>query len=180
MPKTLHLHVACARNRVIGRERRLPWAIPEDLAFFHRATAGQICVLGRIVFETWPRARADGRRPVVVTRDLTLARPDVLVAASFATALELAEALPGEVCVCGGQRIYEAALALAGRRSLRLHLTLVDADLPGDTWFPEWRHLPWRELARRESESGGYRVTFFTLDLPAAASGTAAPASPCG
>lgn len=180
MPKPLHLHVACARNRVIGRERRLPWSIPEDHAFFHRATAGRICVLGRICFETWPRAGADGRRPVVVTRDATLARPGVAVAATLAAALDLAAALPGDVCVCGGQRLYEEALALAGRRALRLHLTLVDAEVPGDTWFPEWRHLPWRELARRDSESGGYHITFLTLDLPATGAGGNTPVSPAG
>ncbi len=169
MPKLLHLHVACARNRVIGRAGRLPWTIPEDLAFFHQATAGQICVLGRVCFETWPRARADGRRPVVVTSRSNLASPDIAVAATLGGALVLAEDWPGEVCVCGGQRIYEETLALAGLRPLRLHLTLVDAEVPGDTWFPEWRHLPWRELARRDSESGGYRITFHTLDLPAEA-----------
>lgn len=179
MPKLLHLHVACARNRVIGRERRLPWSIPEDLAFFHRATAGRICVLGRVCYETWPRARTEGRRPVVITRQSALAQPGVEVAASLTEALAVAETLPGEVCVCGGQRIYEETLALAGTRALRLHLTLVDAEIPGDTYFPDWRHLPWRELARRDSESGGYRITFFTLDLPASVTSTATP-NPAG
>src|SRR3954463_7303447 len=56
MPKLLHLIVACAENRVIGRDGKLPWHIPEDLKFFHDETAGQICVLGRVCFETWPAA----------------------------------------------------------------------------------------------------------------------------
>lgn len=167
MPKRLHLIVACAENRVIGRDRKLPWHIPEDLRFFHEETAGRTCVLGRICYETWPRVRDDGRRPVVITRDRTLEQPGVRVADSLPAALEIGESLPGEPYVCGGQRIYEEtlALAVAERRALRLHLTLIHAELAGDTFFPEWRQLAWREVERRESSDANYRFTFQTLDL---------------
>ncbi|MDB6114422.1 MAG: folA, partial [Lacunisphaera sp.] len=67
MPKPLNLIVACAENRVIGRDGRLPFDIPEDKAWFHAKTAGTVVVLGRICFETWPKVLADGRQPVVIT-----------------------------------------------------------------------------------------------------------------
>lgn len=162
MPKLLHLIVACAENRVIGRAGRLPWRIPEDFAFFERETAGQICVLGRVCYETWSRVALDGRRPVVITRNRSLARPGVEIAGSLAEALQIAERLPGEIFICGGERIFAEALAL--QRPLRLHLTIVHADVPGDTFFPEWRHLAWREVARRESADKNYRYTFLTLE----------------
>jgi len=164
--RPLNLIVACAENRVIGRDRRLPWRITEDFRFFEQQTAGTICVLGRVCFETWTRAAEDGRRPVVVTRNRALARDGVRVAAQFAEALAIAESLPGEIHVCGGARIFAETLALAGVRPLRLHLTLVHADVPGDTLFPEWRHLAWREVARRESVDANFRYTFLTLELP--------------
>lgn len=166
MAKLLHVIVACAENRVIGRNGKLPWRIPEDLEFFHAETAGQICVLGRICYETWPRVREDARRPIVITRNRALEQPGVHVASSLPEALAIAETLPGELYICGGQRIYEETFALAEKehRPLRLHLTLVHADVPGDTFFPEWRHLDWRELARRESADANYRYTFFTLE----------------
>jgi len=164
IPKLLHLQVACAENRVIGRDGRLPWSIPEDLKFFHDQTAGQVVVLGRVCFETWPRVALDGRRPVVVTRNAALATSEVRVAPSLPAALALAESVPGEIHICGGQRIYEETLALD--RPMRLHLTLVHADVSGDTFFPEWRHLAWRELDRRDSADANYRYTFFTLERP--------------
>ena len=164
MPKPLNLIVACAENRVMGRDGKLPWRIPEDHQFFERKTAGKICVLGRVCFQSWTRAALDGRRPVVVTRNTALAGDSVRVAASFPAALAIAETLPGEICVCGGQRIFAEALALAGTRVLRLHLTLIHAEVAGDTFFPEWRHLTWRELARRESADANFRYTFFTLE----------------
>ena len=199
MPKPLNLIVACAENRVIGRDGKLPWHIPEDLKFFHAETAGQICVLGRVCFETWPRAALDGRRPVVISSRLLapehaegrsplagdtdpkgsqnagyrlqagsytglrapLSNPPIVVG-SFPEALAVAETLPGEIYICGGQRIFEETLALD--RPLRLHLTLIHAEVPGDTFFPEWRHLAWREIARRESADANFRYTFFTLE----------------
>lgn len=178
MARLLHLIVACAENRVIGRDGRLPWRIPEDLKFFHDETAGQICVLGRVCYDSWPRAGADGRRPVVLTsRPLAPARGGdrqqaenaPVVVRSLGDALTAAESLPGEIYICGGERIYEETLALAGTRPLRLHLTLIHADVPGDTRFPEWRHLAWCERSRRESADAHFRYTFFTLDLPATA-----------
>ena len=149
----------------------MPWHLPEDLKYFHDATAGQICVLGRICYETWPRANTEGRRPIVLTshsliENRTAGENAPIVADSLTAALTAAEELPGEIYICGGERIYGETLALAGMRALRLHLTLIPSDVPGDTFFPEWRHLAWQELSRRESADSKYRYTFLTLALP--------------
>lgn len=166
MPKLLHVIVACAENRVIGRDGRVPWRIPEDMAFFHAQTAGQICIMGRVCFDTWPGATRDGRRSIVVTSQPLPVRSEgaspAIAVGTLASALAAAESLPGDIYVCGGQRLYEEALALT--RPLRLHLTLIHAAVPGDRFFPEWRDLAWREAGRRESADANYRYTFFELD----------------
>lgn len=161
-PQTLHLIVACSENRVIGRGGRLPWRIPEDLKYFHDETAGQTVILGRVCYETWPRVREDGRHPVVITSNSALAQPGIDVAPSLTAALAIAELLPGNIMICGGERIYAEALTLD--RPLRLHLTLIHAEVEGDTFMPEWRHLPLRELSRRESHDENFRYTFFELE----------------
>ena len=160
MPQPIQLIVACAENRVIGRAGRLPFDIPEDKQWFHDRTAHQTVVLGRICFETWPKVLADGRQPVVISRNRALASDRVRVAADVPAALALAQTLPGTIMVCGGQRIYEETLPLADR----LLLTLVHAQVEGDTYFPEWRHLTWRETWRRESADANYRYTFSVLE----------------
>ncbi len=162
MPKMINLMVACAENRVMGRENRLPWRIPEDLRFFHEETAGKTIILGRICYQTWPRANEDGRRLVVVTSDASLEKKGVRVARSVGAALAIAEAMPGEIYVNGGERIFEEVLALD--RPMRLHLTLVHAEVDGDRHFPEWRHMKWREVARRDSSDENFRYTFYTLE----------------
>lgn len=172
MPKPLSLIVACAENRVIGRNGRLPFDIPEDKQWFHDQTAGQTVVLGRICYETWPKVQADGRQPVVITSQPDRMRAvayqkqpprDVLTAADVPQALAIAQNLPGQIMICGGQRIYEETLPIADR----ILLTLVHAEVPGDTWFPEWRHLPWRETWRKEGRDANYRYTFLILDRAA-------------
>lgn len=172
MPKLRQLIVACAENRVIGRAGRLPFDIPEDKAWFHAETAGRIVLLGRICFETWPHVLADNRHAVVISSQPDAIRADarrrfgadagqrLRVAADVPSALAAAEELPGELLICGGQRIYEETLPLADV----LLLTLVHAEVPGDTWFPEWRHLAWRETWRKDGADARYRYTFSRLE----------------
>jgi len=178
MSKPLTLIVACAENRVIGRDGKLPFDIPEDKAWFHEKTAGQTVVLGRICYETWPKVLADGRQPVVITsqpghvkeiaaqkvglnlRGAQVPPQGILTAVDVTAALAIAQTLPGEIMICGGQRIYEETLPIADR----ILLTLVHAEVPGDTFFPEWRHLPWRETWRKEGRDANYRYTFMQLD----------------
>jgi dihydrofolate reductase len=178
MSHPIELIVACAENRVIGRAGRLPFDIPEDKQWFHDQTANQTVVLGRICFETWPQVLSDGRQPVVITsqpehiqkvsaqknanlREAPLSPPaKPLTARNVPEALALAQKLPGRIMVCGGQRIYEETLSIADR----ILLTLVRAQVEGDTWFPEWRHLDWRETWRREGVDANYRYTFSILE----------------
>jgi dihydrofolate reductase len=165
--KLLHLVAACAENRVIGRDGKLPWHIPEDIAHFKRLTARNVCIMGRVCFDTWPDARRDGRQAIVLTNHPLPAetppgeRPP-LAAHSLEHALALADTVMGEVYVCGGQQIFADTLAL--RLPMRLHLTLIHAEIPGDRFFPEWRTLAWREIERRDSADANYRYTFYTLD----------------
>ena len=144
---------------MIGRAGRLPWRIPEDVAFFSQRTAGQIVVLGRICFETWPAAVRDGRRAVVVTSGGT--SPPARCAPSLESALALAESLPGEIFVCGGQRVYEEAIRLPA--ATRLYLTVVHAQVEGDRFFPDWSPIFTRELGRREGADAAWRYSFLTL-----------------
>jgi dihydrofolate reductase len=162
MPKMINIMAACAENRVMGRNNRLPWRIPEDLRQFHEYTAGKTIILGRICYQTWPRAREDGRRLIVITSDPSLERDGVRVARSVPEALDIAETMPGEIYVNGGERIFEEVMAL--NRPMRLRLTLVHAQVQGDRHFPEWRHLKWREVCRRDSSDENFRYTFFTLE----------------
>jgi len=163
--RILHLVVATTPGRVLGRDGALPWRHPEDLARLDALTAGGVCILGRRTHEAWRSVDRHGRQTIVISGSSLPLRAAVLRAATFPAAIAAAEQLPGEIFICGGQRPYAEALALAGRRHLRLHLTLVASEHSGDVFFPPWDHLPWRPLPTPGALPPG--LTFLTLDLPA-------------
>ncbi len=161
MTRPLNLIVACAENRVIGRNGQLPWRIPEDWRFFKKQTAGTTVILGRISFQSWKSILDDDRHAIVLSRDRSLARDRVQVAHSLPAAIALAEQSPREIYICGGQRVFEEAISLP--QAERLYLTLVHAHVQGDRTFPAWRHEFPRVLSQRESADENFRYTFHTL-----------------
>lgn len=150
-----------ARNRVIGRDNQLPWRLPKDMQFFVATTMGKPVIMGRKTFESM-KAPLAGRTNIVVTRDIEYRREGILVAHSMAEALDLAEAQcradgVDEAMVIGGADVYRMALPLA----TRLYVTLIDADVDGDTYFPEVDLEAWREVSRETFPAdGGDRLPF--------------------
>jgi len=131
-----------ARNRVIGRAGRLPWHLPADLQRFKRLTLGKPILMGRKTWESLPGLLPQ-RRHIVLTQDPDYQAQGCELAHSIDQALALAGDAP-ELMVVGGAQLYRALLP----RAQRLYLTLVEADLPGDAFFPEYDASEWRELRR--------------------------------
>ena len=80
---------AMALNRVIGRDNRLPWHLPADLAHFKRITSGHAVILGRRNHESIGRPLPD-RQNIVVTRQPGYEAPGCTVAGDLCRALALA------------------------------------------------------------------------------------------
>jgi len=151
------LVAALARNRVIGAGNRMPWHLPEDLRRFKRLTMGAPVIMGRKTHESILEQTGSplpGRRNIVVTRQPGARWDGCEVAGSLDAALAAAHAAP-EVFVIGGAELYRLALP----RADRLYLTLLDAEYPGDTLFPEFDAADWRETAR-EPGAGFAFVTY--------------------
>lgn len=163
----LALIVAQARNRVIGRNNKLPWHLPEDLQYFRAVTMGKVIVMGRKTFESIGRP-LPGRTNLVLTRDHGYRREGIEVAHSLDEALAKAEAISlingsDEVMVIGGDELFAEALP----RAERLYLTQVHQDVCGDAYFPELDWSQWHEVAREDhsaQEPNPYDYSFIVLD----------------
>lgn len=142
------LVVAVARNGVIGRDNRLPWHLPAELAHFKRVTMGHPVVMGRRTFESIGKP-LPGRVNIVVSRNRDFKAAGCTVVASLDAAWLAADGA-SEVCVIGGTSLFREALPIADR----IHLTQVEADVPGDTYFPEFDRGEWveKEVARHEAD----------------------------
>lgn len=153
---------AMAENRVIGAGGALPWKLPSDLAHFRRVTMGHPVIMGRRTWESIGRP-LPGRLCVVITRrpGYTLP-PDVVRAASLEDALERCRG-EEEVFVIGGGEIFAQAIGLADR----VHLTVLHAEMPGDTFFPELDPGEWtlvREDLRPADERNPHPHSFRVLE----------------
>lgn len=129
--------VAVAANGVIGRDGDLPWRLSTDLKRFKALTIGKPVIMGRKTWASLGRP-LPGRANIVITRNADFAAEGASVVASLDEALALAgrEAQAtgaDEVSVIGGGEIYRQAIAHADI----LHVTEVQAEVDGDTRFPE-------------------------------------------
>ena len=150
-----------ARNRVIGRNNALPWRLPADLAHFKRVTMGHPVVMGRRTYQSIGKA-LPGRKNIVVTRNRDFNAPGCTVVPSLEAAWKAAGDVD-EVCVIGGTSLFEESLPLADV----IHLTEVEADVEGDTYFPQFDRGEWREteIARqRADERHAYPLRILRLD----------------
>jgi len=156
----ISLIVAMANNRVIGKDNKMPWHLPADLAHFKKITMGKPIIMGRKTYESIGRA-LPGRRNIVITRqNITLAGCDVFHSLDDALG---AVADESEVMIIGGGYLYQRALALAER----LYLTLIDLNVDGDTFFPAWNENEWKEIANEQhssNEKNPYAYRFVTLE----------------
>lgn len=136
------------RNGVIGRDNALPWRLPDDLAHFKRVTMGRPVVMGRRTWESLGKA-LPGRRNIVVSRQADLAAPGAQVVRSLEEAWRAANGAD-EACVIGGTMLFAETLPSADV----IHLTEVDAEVQGDTWFPPFDRRQWveREIARHAAD----------------------------
>lgn len=159
--------VAIARNGVIGRDGGLPWQMPSDLKTFRRLTMGKPMIMGRRTFASLGRP-LDGRDNLVVTRDPGFTAAGIEVFPSFEAAVARAGELArmrgaDEIMVIGGGELYRSAWPAAQR----LYLTEIEADVDGDTRFPEFDRTQWHETAREPIPRGPkdeFAATLVTLE----------------
>jgi len=155
------LIVAMAQNGVIGRANSLPWRLPEDLKRFRAFTLGKPILMGRKTFESLGRP-LPGRANLVLTRDRGWFSHGVIVVHSVEEALTQA-ASSDELVAIGGAEIYRLVLPFARR----IYLTHVHADVPGDTFFPDFDPTQWADVecsTHPADAEHAYQVTFVTLE----------------
>jgi dihydrofolate reductase len=158
----ISLIVAMDERRGIGKEGKLPWRLSSDLKRFRALTMGHHIIVGRKTYESIGKP-LPGRHTIVVTRNRAYNAEGCLIARSVEDAIALAqERGETEVFVCGGAEIYAASL----NRANRGYLTLVQATVDADTFFPacpvdEW--IEERAEHHAADESNQYSFTFKTF-----------------
>lgn len=149
-------------NRVIGRDNKMPWHLSADLKRFRAITMNAPILMGRKTFESIGRP-LDGRTNLILSKNDHYQPQGCHVFQSLETALEAAKNYGDELFVIGGATLYEMTLPLAQR----LHLTKIQAEFEGDTFFPEFDWNDWNEVACEKitnDEKVSFAYQFLTLE----------------
>jgi dihydrofolate reductase len=145
-PEIIIIAALAKSNRLIGKNGKVPWSIPEDSQRFQAVTHGYPVIMGR---KTWEhdleKCPLANRLNIVITStpqnaEVSEAGLRLALGVSFVTSLDeaLKKADDAEkIYIVGGASIYTEALAIADT----LDLTLVEGNYEGDTFFPPYEHL---------------------------------------
>ena len=143
----ISLILAMGRNRVIGRDNKLPWHMPADLAHFKKTTMGKPILMGRKTWESIGKV-LPGRLNIVLTAQVGYHAEGATVVNNIDEAIAACESAE-ELMVIGGAGVYLALLP----RAQKIYLTLIDEDFDGDTLFPQLDEQEWIEEAREDHAS---------------------------
>lgn len=128
--------IVCKNNfDYIGKDNKMLYHIPKDLAFFKRKTVNHVIIMGRKTFESLP-GLLPNREHWVVTRD-----PSFNKARSFNSIDDVLEAIDPNVdyYIIGGGEIYKQFMPYANC----LYITEVDDFKVGDVRFPSIDMTKW-------------------------------------
>lgn len=128
--------IVCKNNfDYIGKDNKMLYHIPKDLAFFKRKTVNHVIIMGRKTFESLP-GMLPNREHWVITRD-----PSFNKARSFNSIDDVLEAIDPNVdyYIIGGGEIYKQFMPYANC----LYITEVDDFKVGDVRFPSIDLTKW-------------------------------------
>ena len=154
--------VAMGKNREIGADNQLLWHLPKDLKHFKELTSGHPIIMGRKTYESIGKPLPN-RTNIVISRKNDWFEEGILIVGSIKEALKFAKKIDENVFIIGGGTIYEQTIDLADQ----LEVTLVDAELKADTFFPKIDEKKWlktNEVTHQRDEKNQFDFSFQTFE----------------
>lgn len=156
---TFSLIVATTQNNVIGKDNQMPWHLPADLAWFRQNTTGKPVIMGRKTFESIGRPLPK-RINIVLSRQ-PFEHEGVTWKDSLESAVDFVKDSE-EIVLLGGGELFKQYLPKADK----LYLTQIQAEIEGDTFFPELNWNEWKieyDEYRQADENNVYDLRFLIL-----------------
>ena len=108
--------VAISKNRVIGKNNKLAWNLPDDMLYFSRMTKGHSVIMGRKNWDSIPKKYRPlpNRKNIVISRNKNQKIKNIDITRSIEEAIEIArENTDEEIFIIGGGEIYNLGLKYA-------------------------------------------------------------------
>lgn len=154
------ISIICAidKNRGIGKNNQLLYKIPKDLAHFKKITSGHPVIMGLKTYQSIGRSLPK-RLNIILTRDKNLKISGAIICHSLAEAVKFASKNDNnEIFIIGGANVFMQAINFVDK----LYLTVIDAQEPADTFFPDYSNFK-KIISSREENSSGYNYKYLEL-----------------
>ena len=159
---------AYTKNRALGKNGKLPYHLPNDLAHFKQLTINNIVIMGRKTFESLEKPLSQ-RITIVISKTHTFSAENVLTAHSLEEALECAQemACSAQRCIfskrkhifiAGGAEVYAKAISLCDK----MFITEIDTEFDGDTFFPQFDASQFIKKSSKKIASDSVPYAFIT------------------
>lgn len=150
------LIVAYDRNKLIGKDGKMPWFIDGELRRFRELTTGNVVIMGRKTIEAIGKPLPN-RVNIVISRDKNY--DGCIMARSFEEAMEKARETGLEIYITGGSTVYAPAIDIVDK----MYITEIDAEYEGDTYFPSFDENDFiRTVDEEITEPVPYKYCTFT------------------
>lgn len=135
----IELIVAMDKNRVIGKNGKMPWHIPEELQSFKNITADSNIVMGRKTLESIGRALPN-RVNICVSKSLSEFK-GVRVVDDLSKLADVID-YDKRIFIIGGSEMYKLFM----KHATVLHVSIVKGEYEGDTYFPSYDEDEWKSI----------------------------------
>ena len=143
----MNLIVAVAKDFAIGKDNKLLFNIPKDMAFFKEKTINNVIVMGEKTYLSLPKRPLPKRTNIVLSDNpLFEAEGDVVVHSLDELFSQLKAYNTDNIFVCGGASIYNLLMPYV----TKMYVTEIDKDFEGDTFFPKINEEVWKEVSREK------------------------------
>jgi dihydrofolate reductase len=132
-----------SKNRVIGKDGKIPWSLPNDTAFFRKTTKSCPVVMGRKTFESIGRPLPE-RKNIILSRDVNYKQDACLIYHDIEKVIS--DFNKENLMVIGGEGVYRQFLSYADK----ICLTYIDQDFKGNTFFPEFDLDKWELISEEK------------------------------
>ena len=159
---SLNLIVAMDKNGCIGSNNDLPWPrLKKDMRHFRKLTKNHAVLMGRNTYDSIGRPLKN-RHNIVISRKYRNKEntSNLQYFDNPESALEYAYDCDPDPFIIGGAKIYEYFLP----RCDILWLTEVQAEFPGDTFFPSLNNADWKETKIEEKVDNEITLIFRKLE----------------
>ena len=120
------------KNRLIGKQGKLPWHIKADLQHYKETTLNHTVLMGQVTFDHMPRLLPNRKYWILTdSKEFIESHPELTCFTSIEDIVKAAKDYDDDLYVSGGASVYRQMFKYADE----VILSVIDAEYEGDAYL---------------------------------------------